>query len=161
MLVYQLPKEKLTLGPIQIEAMIDQNTRISQQLSLWDQRGSRVIRGNLLVIPIAQSFLYVEPVYLSAESDSIPQLKRVIVAMGDKVEMQPTLDQALDALFGRAPTQAAVPAPALAQRQALLQEARQELQEAERALSKGDWTGFGKTMQRLEQSLTPVAPPDH
>ncbi len=156
--VYQLPKQRVVYGPIQVEAMIDQNTRISQQLSLWDQHGSHVIRGNLLVIPIAQSFLYVEPVYLSAESNSIPQIQRVIVAMGDKVEMQPTLDQALDALFGQAPAQAALPAQASTQQQALLEEARQELKDAERALSKSDWTRFGKTMQRLEQSLAPAAP---
>jgi uncharacterized membrane protein (UPF0182 family) len=156
--VYRLPKQRVVYGPIQIEAMIDQNTVISQQLSLWDQRGSRVIRGNLLVIPIAQSFLYVEPVYLSAEINSIPQLKRVIVAMGDKVEMQPTLDQALDALFGRAPQQEAVALPPSTGQQAVLKQAHEQLQDAERSLSKGDWTDFGKAMQKVEQSLTPATP---
>ena len=157
--VYQLPKQRLVYGPLQIEAMIDQNTHISQQLSLWDQRGSRVIRGNLLVIPIAKSFLYVEPVYLSAENTGIPQLKRVIVALGDKVEMQPTLAEALAALFGQAPPKVAVPEVRSRQWQALLEQARQQLQEAEHALTKGNWAAFGKTMQGLEQSLAPAQPP--
>ncbi len=95
LIVYQLPKKRLTFGPIQIEAMIDQNTLISEQLSLWDQKGSRVIRGNLIVIPIDNAFLYVEPVYLIAEGINIPQLKRIIVIQGDKVVMEPTLEQAL------------------------------------------------------------------
>ncbi|MGI9384079.1 MAG: UPF0182 family membrane protein, partial [Methyloligellaceae bacterium] len=82
LIVYKLPKERLIHGPIQVEATIDQDTLISQQLSLWDQRGSRVIRGNLLVIPIDHSFIYVEPVYLIAEDSAIPQLKRVIVSDG-------------------------------------------------------------------------------
>jgi starch phosphorylase len=83
-ILYQLPKERLTFGPLQIEAMIDQNAVISEQLSLWDQRGYRVIRGNLVVIPIDNAFLYVEPVYLLAEGVNIPQLVRVIVISGKK-----------------------------------------------------------------------------
>ena len=80
--------------------MIDQNTTISQQLTLWDQKGSGVIRGKLVVIPIENSFLYVVPLYLRAEGTNFPQLKRVIVATGNKVVMEPTLDEALSALFG-------------------------------------------------------------
>ena len=100
MLFYELPKDKLTYGPNQISAMIDQNTTISEQLTLWDQKGSGVIRGKLVVIPIENSFLYVVPLYLQAEGTNFPQLKRVIAATGDKVVMQPTLDEALSALFG-------------------------------------------------------------
>ena len=100
MLFYQLPKEKLIYGPNQIEAMIDQNTTISQQLTLWDQRGSRVIRGKLIVTPIENSFLYIVPVYLQAEGTNFPQLKRVIAVAGDKVVMEPTLEEALNDLFG-------------------------------------------------------------
>ena len=99
MLFYQLPKDKLTYGPNQISAMIDQSTTISEQLTLWDQKGSGVIRGKLVVIPVENSFLYVVPLYLRAESANFPQLKRVIVSAGDKVVMQPTLDEALSALF--------------------------------------------------------------
>ena len=100
MLFYQLPKEKLIYGPNQIEAMIDQNTTISQQLTLWDQRGSRVIRGKLIVTPIENSFLYIVPLYLQAEGTNFPQLKRVIAVAGDKVVMEPTLDEAVNDLFG-------------------------------------------------------------
>jgi uncharacterized membrane protein (UPF0182 family) len=102
MLFYELPKDKLIFGPNQISAMIDQNTTISQQLTLWDQKGSGVIRGKLIVIPIENSFLYVVPLYLKAEGTNFPQLKRVIVATGDKVVMEPTLDEALTSLFGGA-----------------------------------------------------------
>jgi hypothetical protein len=103
MLFYELPKDKLIFGPNQISAMIDQSTTISQQLTLWDQKGSGVIRGKLIVIPIENSFLYVVPLYLKAEGANFPQLKRVIVATGDNVVMEPTLDEALNALFGAAP----------------------------------------------------------
>ncbi len=99
MVFYQLPKEKLVYGPNQVSAMIDQNTTISQQLTLWDQKGSGVIRGKLVVIPIENGFLYVVPLYLRAEGTNFPQLKRVIVAMGNKVVMEPTLDEALNARF--------------------------------------------------------------
>jgi uncharacterized membrane protein (UPF0182 family) len=107
MLFYELPKDKLIFGPNQISAMIDQSTTISQQLTLWDQKGSGVIRGKLVVIPIENSFLYVVPLYLKAEGTNFPQLKRVIVATGDKVVMEPTLDEALASLFGTTPGQSA------------------------------------------------------
>jgi len=152
-IVYQLPKERLTFGPIQIEAMIDQNAVISEQLSLWDQRGSKVIRGNLVVIPIDNSFLYVEPVYLLAEGVNIPQLIRVIVISGNKVVMQPTLEQAIRAVFGAAqptgaPTVAAAPIEAGA-----LQRAREHLNKAQDALRQGNWQDFGKAMQALQTAL--------
>jgi uncharacterized membrane protein (UPF0182 family) len=152
LLLYQLPKERLILGPIQIEAMIDQNTLISEQLSLWDQKGSRVIRGNLIIIPIDNSFLYVEPVYLTAEGTNIPQLKRVIVVSGDKVVMEPTLDQAIQAAFGTAqPAAKKVTAPV--QIEALTQ-AKKELEKAEKAIQRGSWEGFGKAMEALKDLLS-------
>jgi uncharacterized membrane protein (UPF0182 family) len=98
-LFYELPKEKLVYGPNQIEAMIDQNPTISQQLTLWDQKGSRVIRGKLIVTPIENSFVYVVPIYLQAAGENFPQLKRVIAVTGDKVVMAPTLDEAIGNLF--------------------------------------------------------------
>ena len=105
LIVYEFPKEKLVYGPFQIEALINQNTYISQQLSLWNQMGSRVIRGNLLVIPIENSILYVSPLYLRAEQGQLPELQRVIAAYGDHVVMKETLAEALSALFeaGTAP----------------------------------------------------------
>ncbi len=100
LIVYEFPKEKLVYGPFQIEARINQNTEISQQLTLWNQMGSRVIRGaNLLVIPIDNSILYVSPLYLRAEHGHLPELKRVIAAYGENIVMKETLAEALSALF--------------------------------------------------------------
>ena len=145
---FKLPKERLIYGPMQVEALIDQNTEIARQLTLWDQRGTRVIRGNLLVVPIDHSLLYVEPVYLVAEQNELPQLKRVIVAQGDRVAMEPTLERALAALFG-----APAPAPeAGAASPALLSEIRGRLAEAEAALARGDWAAFGAAMEALKQA---------
>jgi uncharacterized membrane protein (UPF0182 family) len=136
MLFYELPKEKLIYGPNQISAMIDQSTTISQQLTLWDQKGSGVIRGKLIVIPIENSFLYVVPLYLKAEGTNFPQLKRVIVATGDRVVMEPTLDESLNDLFENATTPAGtVPSgkqPPLAK--ATLDQARADLAQAQKAI---------------------------
>ena len=99
LIVYEFPKDKLVYGPFQIEARINQNTEISQQISLWNQMGSRVIRGNLLVVPIENSLLYVSPLYLRAKTGQLPELKRVIAAYGDRVVMEDTLPAALAALF--------------------------------------------------------------
>lgn len=100
LIVYKLPKDRMIYGPAQIDARIDQDPEISTQVALWDQRGSSVIRGNLMVIPIENSFLYVEPVFLLAEGVDIPQLQRVIVAIGENIAMQPTIEGAIYELFG-------------------------------------------------------------
>ena len=109
LIVYEFPKDKLVYGPFQIEARINQNTDISQQISLWNQMGSRVIRGNLLVVPIENSILYVSPLYLRAETGQLPELKRVIAAYGDRVVMEETLPAALAALFKDSAPIAALP----------------------------------------------------
>ena len=96
---FAFSKEKLIYGPAQIEARIDQDTTISQQLSLWNQTGSRVIRGNLLVIPIDDTLFYVEPLYLSAESRQLPELKRLIASTGDRVVMAQNVETLFAALF--------------------------------------------------------------
>jgi uncharacterized membrane protein (UPF0182 family) len=159
MISFALPKERLIYGPIQIEAMIDQDDVISQQLSLWDQRGSRVIRGNLLVIPLNHSFLYVEPVYLIAEQTDIPQLRRVIVIHGKRVVMRPTLEGAIRAAFGVAPAEeAAAPAPPRAEEAPgapapELGEARKLFEQAEEAMRKGQWDKFGQAMEKLGEYL--------
>jgi uncharacterized membrane protein (UPF0182 family) len=154
MMFYQLPKEKLVYGPSQIEAMINQNTTISQQLTLWDQRGSGVIRGKLIVTPIENSFLYIVPLYLQAEGANFPQLKRVIAVAGDKVVMEPTLDAAVSGLFGTAAPAAGSAAPAAsATLQPSLERARMMLEEAQKAMQQGDWTKFGTSMQGLELQL--------
>jgi uncharacterized membrane protein (UPF0182 family) len=151
MLFYQLPKEKLVYGPMQIEAMINQNTTISQQLSLWDQKGSKVIRGNLIAVPIENSFLYVVPVYLTAEGTDFPQLKRVIVISGDKVAMEPTLDEAIQAVFGtqQPQTPGGAPTPQLQSGPA-----RAAFDKAQTAMEHGDWGGFGKAMDELKGLLS-------
>ena len=152
-IVYQLPKERLTFGPIQIEAMIDQNAVISEQLSLWDQRGSKVIRGNLVVIPIDNAFLYVEPVYLLAEGVNIPQLIRVIVISGSKVVMEPTLEQAIRAVFGVAQPTGSPKATATPVETGALLRARDHLNKAQKALQQGNWEDFGQAMQALQKAL--------
>ena len=101
MRVFQFSKQKLTYGPMQVEARIDQDTMISQKITLWSQSGSSVVRGNTLVIPIEHSILYVEPLYIEATAKgTLPQLQRVIVSYGNRLTMQPTLSEALDVLFG-------------------------------------------------------------
>lgn len=155
MLFYQLPKEKLIYGPTQIEAMIDQNTTIAQQLTLWDQKGSRVIRGNLIPVPIENSFLYVVPVYLTAEGTDFPQLKRVIVISGDKVAMEPTLDEAIQSVVGTQQPQN--PAQTLRQPPEI-GEARARFDEAQKALQQGNWGKFGTAMDALKHLLAGPAP---
>jgi uncharacterized membrane protein (UPF0182 family) len=97
---FRFPTDDLVFGPAQIEARIDQNPGISQQITLWDQSGSEVIRGNLLMIPVGDSFLYVEPIYLQAESSRLPELQRVVVANGNQIAMEPTFEDALNVVFG-------------------------------------------------------------
>ncbi|KKL55759.1 hypothetical protein LCGC14_2252200, partial [marine sediment metagenome] len=99
LVVYRFPKQKLVFGPKQITNRINQDTDISRQISLWDQRGSEVIRGSLLVIPIEESLIYVQPIYLRAEGGKIPELKRVIVAYENRIAMEETLDLALERIF--------------------------------------------------------------
>jgi hypothetical protein len=158
MIFYELPKEKLIYGPNQIEAMIDQNTTISQQLTLWDQKGSQVIRGKLVVIPIENSFLYVVPVYLKAEGTNFPQLKRIIAITADRVVMEPTLDEAIADLFGaqqagNAVGGSSVNAPPQPKPQPQLDEARKQLDAAQKAAQQGNWENFGKAMQSLSHLL--------
>lgn len=98
---YRFPTDTLVYGPAQIEARIDQTPGISQQLTLWNQSGSQVIRGNLFMLPIADSFLFVEPVYLQAENSRLPELKRVVVANGNDIAMEPSFQEALDVVLGR------------------------------------------------------------
>lgn len=103
--VYVFPKSKQVFGPSQIEAEIDQTPAISQQLTLWNQSGSHVIRGNLLMIPLADSYLYVEPIYLEAQQSQLPELQRVVVVNGQQIAMEPTLQDSLNVVFGlQAPT---------------------------------------------------------
>src|SRR4029434_6224992 len=114
LIVYNFPKQKLVYGPRQIDARIDQDPVISQQLALWNQRGSTVIRGSLLAIPIDQSLIYVQPLYLAAsEQGALPELRRVIVAYGNQIAMEATLEQSLArTCTGMRPSGAEAAAPA-------------------------------------------------
>ena len=154
LLLYEFPKQKLVYGPRQIEALIDQDPQISQQFTLWSQSGSRVIRGNLLVIPIQQSLLYVEPVYLRAEQGEFPQLKRVIVAYDKSVAMAETLDQALAAIFGGTVTaDRTTQLPVSKATFPLARSALEAYQKAESAARQGNWSDYGRYQQELKQIL--------
>jgi uncharacterized membrane protein (UPF0182 family) len=170
--VYELPKDRLIRGPNQIESRIDQDTEISRQLSLWDQRGSSVIRGNLIVVPIEESFLYVEPIFLVAEQIQIPEMQRVIAATDQRVAMERTLRQSLNSVMGEQVVetrddalaqleQAAGAAQAAAPEQVEgLQRAKTLIQEAREALQSGDFATFGDRFEELEQELDDVPLPD-
>jgi uncharacterized membrane protein (UPF0182 family) len=157
LIVYEFPKDKLVYGPFQIEALINQNTYISQQLTLWNQMGSRVIRGNLLVIPIEDSILYVSPLYLRAEQGQLPELKRVIAAYGDHVVMNETLAEALSALFeaGAAPAApgATTGTPLAGPAADRAREALDRYNRAIERLKSGDWAGFGTELDSMRGLL--------
>lgn len=162
-LVFKLPKEKLIYGPLQIEAMIDQDDVISRQLSLWDQRGSRVIRGNLLVLPVDHAFLYVEPVYLIAEEVDIPQLKRVIAVYGNRVVMEPSLEDSIRAIFGPSAKEGTFPDARTARPAAgedALRRAQEQLEQARKKLEDGEWKGFGEAMDKLREMLSAPRRPE-
>jgi uncharacterized membrane protein (UPF0182 family) len=101
-IVYNFPETKLVDGPMQIEARIDQNAQLSAQMSLWNQQGSSVRRGNLMVIPTGRALLYVKPIYLQAQRSPMPELRIVVLGMQDRLAYAPTFEGALAALFGRA-----------------------------------------------------------
>jgi uncharacterized protein len=154
--VFKLGKDRLVFGPLQIEGRVDSDPVISQQLSLWDQRGSRVLRGNLLVIPLEDSFLYVEPLYLEAAAGQLPELTRVIVAYADRVAMAATLDDALEQVFGSAGVAATDQAPVTGVDEtvdALAVEAWERYQAAQACLENGDWACYGEEQSRLELVL--------
>jgi uncharacterized membrane protein (UPF0182 family) len=102
LVTFRFPTDSLVFGPQQIESRIDQDPGISAQISLWNQSGSRVIRGNLLMIPIGNGNMFVEPIYLQAETSQLPELKRVVVVNGNRIAMEPTLEQSIAVVFGEA-----------------------------------------------------------
>jgi uncharacterized membrane protein (UPF0182 family) len=181
--VYRFPKQSLVYGPKQIANRINQDTEISRQLTLWDQRGSEVIRGELLVIPIEESLIYVQPIYLRAEGGSIPELKRVVVAHENRVVMGETLEEGLNALFGAGaaaqtptsvedslaalgqnppsvsgggvvtPPQGAAPSPA----GDLAREAQGHYNRAIAAQRAGNWADYGREIELLGATLQKLA----
>ena len=157
---------------MQVESRIDQDPQISQQLSLWNQRGSQVIRGNLLVIPIQDSFVYVEPIYLLSDTSALPELKRVIVASDTRIAMRETLGEALAALLQLDPLEVeaieegetietggepqptpSAPLPSDATVQELIQSANEHFEAAETAQRDGNWARYGQEIEALSEDL--------
>jgi uncharacterized membrane protein (UPF0182 family) len=154
---YTFPRDRLIFGPKQIDARINQDSFISQQLTLWNQRGSEVIRGSLLVIPIEKSLLYVQPLFLAADKAGLPELKRVIVAFGDQVVMEENLELALQRLFGGKKADAAVPRTVTVDSKSssasLAKEAMSSYEKAVNLQRQGNWAGYGEELRKLEQIL--------
>jgi uncharacterized membrane protein (UPF0182 family) len=167
MIEYQFPKDKLIFGPLQIESRIDQNSEISQLFTLWSQSGSQIIRGNLLVIPVKDSLIYVEPVYLVSANSQLPELKIIIVSYQDTLVYAATLEEALGQIFGTpaASSAAAVSAgpapvsalPSLENIAKLVQQALTAYSDATQKLRDGDFAGYGELITRLKTVLDQLA----
>lgn len=163
--VYKFPKQRLIYGPKQVVARINQDAEISRQLSLWDQRGSKVILGTQLVVPIRESLIYVQPLYLKAESGKIPELKRVIVVAENRIAMEETLEASLARLFGEpasgkvqtAETSGTIPTTESSSISATATQARESYQRAIEAQRAGDWARYGEEIQRLGRLLEQMA----
>jgi uncharacterized membrane protein (UPF0182 family) len=177
LLVYDFPKSRLIDGPLQIEARIDQNAQLSAQFSLWNQQGSRVVRGHLLVIPFGRSLLYVEPIYLRAESSPMPELRLVVLATQDRLGYGASFEEALNSLFGEAakapaetkgeqprpqpgaspkPSPSPSPSPPVAGApnvQQLVNQAIQEFQDYQRLTSEGKLAEAGKKLEEHKRTL--------
>jgi uncharacterized protein len=169
--VYDFPKTKLIDGPLQVEARIDQNAQLSGQLSLWNQQGSHVRRGGLIVMPVGRALLYAEPIYLQAEHSPMPELRLVVLALQDRLAYAPTFDAALAALLGNAPSTLALqaapalsvarPTPATTNNQealvgtsdALVAGAAQDLAEYQRLTAEGKLGEAGQRLELLKQKL--------
>lgn len=165
LVVYTFPKNKTVYGPMQIEAQIDQNTEISKEFSLWNDSGSKYSRGDLFVIPIGTSLLYVEPVYLEASNEAIPEVKRVIVAYGDRIAYEKTLGEALSSLFegnfdgvdsNNTDGSSGVSAGGESL-ESLARKANSEYEAAVECQRQGDWEGYGKHLDKLESYLKKLA----
>ena len=169
MIVYKFPKQQLVFGPMQVSARIDQDPVISQELTLWNQQGSRVSRGNLIVIPIEKSLLYVQPLYLQATEGQMPELKRVIVAFGNKIAMESSLDEALMKIFGgkistssyeeipqeetdKGTIKKTVPSSEITL-ETLSNSAWDHYQKAEKYIKEGKWSNYGEELELLKKDL--------
>jgi hypothetical protein len=164
--VYDFPKTRLVDGPLQIEARIDQNAQLSGQLTLWNQQGSRVLRGTLLVIPCGKALIYAEPIYLQAQRSPMPELRLVVLALQDRLAYGSTFEAALRSLFGEAPTlpgesaaanqpskTAAATSPAQDQTNALIQQAAKDLEDYQRLTAQGKLGEAGQKLEQLKSKL--------
>lgn len=160
-LLYQFPRDEVVFGPAQIEATINQDPAISPKLSLWDQLGSKVNRGNMIVIPIEKSILYVKPLYLQSDTGKIPELSQVVVAYQDKVVMESTLELALQKVFGGGgaqPMTTGTVTPSIAAAspsniKGLINQAGAQFDAAQQSQRNGDWAGYGAQIKQLESTL--------
>ncbi len=167
LVLYSFPKSKTIYGPMQIEAQINQNTEISSDFTLWSSRGTTYKRGNLFVIPIESSLLYVEPVYLEAENSAIPEVKRVIVAYDDKIAYEETLAEALQSLFGegtgvKGPVKSSEGEGEGGSSETMstadwIKQAAESYDKAQDALKNGDWAKYGEYMEDLEEALNQLS----
>jgi uncharacterized protein len=159
LLVYNFPKQKLVYGPQQIDSRIDQDAEIAKQLTLWNQGGSQVIRGSLLVIPVESSLLYVQPLYLEATGGGLPELKRVIVAYGNAIAMEETLEASLNQIFGgrmgsgiRRTTEEKA-TDLSSDLKTLARQAQGHFERAQSYLRQGNWSGYGQEIAEVERLL--------
>jgi uncharacterized membrane protein (UPF0182 family) len=161
LIVYSLPKDKLIYGPAQVEARINQQPDISSELTLWGQQGSEVFKGNQLIIPIKNAFLYVEPVYLQSEQGQIPELKRVIVAYNDQIEMRNSLEESLQAIFNSSGSQDTTTVQQIKNIKNIVEtslsakarEALDHYNKANEYLKQNNWAGYGKELQEMKAVL--------
>ena len=168
LVLYQFPKSRTIYGPEQIEAQIDQNTEISKEFALWNSSGTKYRRGNMFIIPINTSVLYVEPVYLEAQNSSIPEVKRIIMAYNDEIAYEETLAECLVSLFGdgaeegvnEAGTGESLNGEQTSEEMSqaeLIAAAAAAYENAVEAQKKGDWASYGKYMDELEKYLNKLA----
>lgn len=160
LVVYKLPKNKTVYGPMQVEAQIDQNSEIAKEFSLWNSSGTTYKRGDMFIIPVNNSIMYVEPVYLEASNQAIPEVKRVIVAYGDKIAYASTLDEALESLFGDgAGNSGSVSSSSTgssgtsSSQKELIGKAKQAYENAVKAQKSGDWKTYGEYLEELSGYL--------
>lgn len=161
LVLYQMPKSKTVYGPMQVEAQIDQNTEISKEFSLWNSSGSSYSRGNLFIVPIEDSLLYIEPVYLEATNSSIPEVKRVIVVYGDRIAYEETLAEALNSLFGEgsadydgsdSDSSSSSDDGDLSQSE-IIAKAQEAFDKAQDAQRNGNWAKYGEYLNELDKYL--------
>lgn len=162
--LYKFPKGITVDGPMMVESRIDQNTDISEEFTLWSQQGSRVLRGNMVIVPIESSLLYVEPIYLESDSEnSLPEMKRVVVSFGDKIVMRESLKGALEDIFGTIDEvqEELPPSEEIKEReegdrdiQELVNRANELFNSAKEALRNGNWADYGKYIEELEEVLS-------
>jgi len=160
LVLYEFPKTKVVSGPNMIETKIDQDTSISSQLTLWSQMGSDVLRGNTIVIPLEESLIYVEPIYLKSDTDSnFPEMKMVVVSHGEKIVMEPTLDVAIEKLFGMSRQKPSEPDGEYEDDDIndLIIKANEAYYDATRASQEGNWAEYGRKLAELERILNQLS----